>query len=87
MVGVRASRAHNTNLYAATPDNAIRGVLDGIQNPGKADLGFMPAFRHNLSDAQIAVLLNYLREEYAGKTPWSDLQKRVTERRAETERK
>lgn len=87
MVGVRPSLALNTNLYAATPDNAIRVILDGIQNPAKADLGFMPAFRYNLSNAQIAVLLNYLREEYAGKTPWTDLQKRVAELRAETERK
>jgi len=87
MVGVRPSLALNTNLYAATPDNAIRVILDGIQNPAKTDLGFMPAFRHNLSDAQIAVLLNYLREEYAGKNPWPELQKRVTEVRAETERK
>lgn len=84
MVGVRPSLALNTNLYAASPDNAIRVILDGIQNPAKAELGFMPAFRHNLSDPQIAVLLNYLREEYAGKSPWPDLQKRVTELRAET---
>lgn len=87
MVGVRPSLALNTNLFAATPDNAIRVILEGIQNPAKAELGFMPAFRHNLSDAQIAVLLNYLREEYAGKKPWPELQNRVTELRAETERK
>lgn len=84
MTGVRPSLALNTNLFTDSPDNAIRIVLDGIQHPAKAELGFMPAFRHNLSDAQIATLLNYLRQEYAGKAAWPDLQHKVSEVRAET---
>ncbi|MGK8933343.1 c-type cytochrome [Pluralibacter gergoviae] len=82
--GVRPALALNSNLYAQTPDNAIRVVLDGIQHPATDELGTMPAFRHNLSDAQIASLLNYLRVSFTGKAPWSELQARVAELRAET---
>ncbi|RTF29933.1 cytochrome c, partial [Serratia marcescens] len=87
MAGVRPSLALNTNLFAEAPDNAIRVVLDGIQRPANAELGYMPGFRHNLNDAQIAILLNYLRQHYAGQAPWPDLAAQVGRLRAETEQK
>ncbi|CAI0709073.1 Gluconate 2-dehydrogenase cytochrome c subunit precursor [Serratia entomophila] len=87
MAGVRPALALNTNLYSATPDNAIRVILDGIQHPAKAELGYMPAFRHNLSDEQIAALLDYLRQNYAGQAPWPDLQQRIGQLRAATAEK
>jgi mono/diheme cytochrome c family protein len=85
MAGVRPSLALNTNLFADTPDNAIRVVLDGIQRPANINLGYMPAFRHNLNDGQIAALLDFLRQSYAGKAPWPDLQAQVSRIRSETE--
>jgi mono/diheme cytochrome c family protein len=85
MAGVRPSLALNTNLFADTPDNAIRVVLDGIQRPANINLGYMPAFRHNLNDGQIAALLDFLRQSYAGKAPWPDLQAQVSRLRSETE--
>ena len=85
MAGIRPSLALNTNLFADTPDNAIRVVLDGIQQPANINLGYMPAFRHNLNDGQIAALLNYLRQNYAGKAPWPDLQEQISHIRSETE--
>lgn len=87
MAGVRPSLALNTNLFAEAPDNAIRVVLDGIQRPANAELGYMPGFRHNLDDAQIAILLNYLRQHYAGQAPWPDLAAQVGRLRAETAQK
>ncbi len=87
MAGVRPSLALNTNLFAEAPDNAIRVVLDGIQRPANAELGYMPSFRHNLNDAQIAILLNYLRQHYAGQAPWPDLTAQVGRLRAETAQK
>ncbi|CAI1616336.1 MULTISPECIES: cytochrome c [Serratia] len=87
MAGVRPSLALNTNLFADAPDNAIRVVLDGIQRPANAELGYMPGFRHNLNDAQIAILLNYLRQHYAGQAPWPDLAAQVSRLRAETAQK
>ncbi|MNV87714.1 Nicotinate dehydrogenase subunit B [compost metagenome] len=87
LIGVRPSLALNTNLYADKPDNAIRVVLDGIQRPANSNLGYMPAFRHNLNDRQIAELLNYLRQNYAGKAPWPELQAQVSHLRDQTAEK
>ncbi len=84
MQGVRPSLALNSNLYSSSPDNAIRVVLSGIQHPAKGELGYMPAFRYNLNDEQIAALLNYLRQDFAKQKPWPDVQQRVAELRAET---
>ncbi|HBE9081922.1 cytochrome c [Serratia fonticola] len=84
MQGVRPSLVLNSNLYSSSPDNAIRVVLSGIQHPAKGELGYMPAFRYNLNDAQIAALLNYLRQDFAKQKPWPDVQQRVAELRAET---
>ncbi|CAB5548601.1 cytochrome c [Providencia hangzhouensis] len=84
MSGVRPALALNTNLYADTPDNAIRVVLNGIEYEATEGLGSMPAFRHNLSDQQIAVLLNYLRTTFTDKSPWPDLEQQVSQLRAET---
>ncbi|AVJ17138.1 cytochrome C [Serratia sp. MYb239] len=78
LAGVRPALALNTNLNDASPDNAIRVVLNGIAAPATPALGTMPAFAGHLSDRQIAVLLNYLRTEQAGKAAWPDLQQRVT---------
>jgi len=87
MVGVRPSLALNTLLYLDTPDNAIRTVLDGIQHPTMPELGTMPAFRYNLSDSQIASLLNYLRQDVAGQPAWANVENKVAELRQQTERK
>ncbi|MEG1735917.1 MAG: cytochrome c, partial [Comamonas sp.] len=70
-------------LHAASPDNAIMAVLEGVQKPAHADLGTMPAFRHALSDAQIATLLNTMRAQY-GMGEWSDLPNQVGKLRKQT---
>ncbi len=84
MQGVRPSLALNSNLYSTSPDNAIRVVLSGIQHSAKDSLGYMPAFRYNLNDGQIAALLHYLRQNFANQAPWPNLPQRVAELRAET---
>ena len=81
--GVRPQLALSTSLHAASPDNAILAVLEGVQKPAHADLGTMPAFRHALSDAQIATLLNTMRAQY-GVEAWKDLPGQVTKLRHET---
>src|SRR5256885_11910867 len=62
--GVRPQLSLNTNLYSDSPTNAIHVVLNGITQPARPQLGTMPAFRHNLSDDQIATLLNTMRSQY-----------------------
>lgn len=81
--GVRPQLALNTSLHAASPDNAILSVLEGIQKPAHPDLGTMPAFRHSLSDTQIATLLNTMRAQY-GLQEWKDLPAKVGQLRQQT---
>lgn len=75
--GVRPSLAVSSNLYAATPDNLLKVVLDGIGHPARPELGYMPAFRHSLNNQQIVALVRYLREDFAGLPAWPDLEFKV----------
>lgn len=86
MHGVRPSLQQATQFHLAEPDNAIRVVLNGISEPANDALGTMPAFRHNLSDSQMAALLNYLRQQVAGQPAWPELEQRVKAIRAEQDK-
>ena len=81
--GVRPQLALSTSLHADSPDNAIMAVLEGVQKPAHAELGTMPTFRHALSDAQIATLLNTMRAQY-GMAEWSDLKSKVAKLRQQS---
>ncbi|MGE4482241.1 molybdopterin cofactor-binding domain-containing protein [Acidocella sp.] len=73
MFGNRPSLALNSNLFAKTPDNLIRVILNGSSSalPGG---GAMPAFGKVLNDRQLADLIAYLRETFApGEPGWKDL--------------
>jgi nicotinate dehydrogenase subunit B len=83
LLGVNLPLALNTNLHAARPDNLVRVILDGIREPAGRDLGFMPAFRHALSDEQVADLAGYMRGRFApGQPPWDDLPAAIARLRA-----
>ena len=84
MFGVRPQLALNTNLYADSPNNSVLVMLNGIQTAATPATGTMPGFRYNLSDAQIATLLNTMREQY-GLQPWGDLPATVSKLRKDTE--
>lgn len=79
--GVRPSLAVSNKLYAATPDNLLRVILDGIGEPARPELGYMPAFRHSLNDEQIVALARFLREDFAGLPAWPDLEFKVAKLR------
>ncbi|WP_454675511.1 c-type cytochrome [Achromobacter pestifer] len=73
LFGVKPLLSSNTNLHAATPDNLIQVILNGIQTPANDDLGYMPGFKDSLDDRQIADLIGYLRERHAPeKEAWPD---------------
>ena len=75
---MRTPLALNTKLHSDRPDNLLQVILNGIQEPAGRDIGFMPAFKHSLSDAQIAELASYMRQRYApGKAAWRDLPEAV----------
>jgi len=58
--------AGNQAVWAGPPNNVIAMVLGGF-GPWHNDQSAMPAFRHVLSDAQIAAVANYVRISWGNK--------------------
>ncbi len=84
LFGAHPSLALNTNLHSATPDNLIRVILDGIGSPAQPELGTMPAYRDSFNDAQVAELVSYLRQQFAGGKPaWQDVEATVARLRTD----
>ncbi len=74
LLGVNPPLALNSNLHSNRPDNLINTILNGVQDPATQDIGYMPAFKYALNDAQIAELANYMRRRYApGEAVWGNL--------------
>jgi len=74
LVGLNQPLALNPNLHSVRPDNLLRTIFDGIQDPAFIEIGHMPAFRQALTDAQISELAAYMRQRFApDQPPWSDL--------------
>jgi nicotinate dehydrogenase subunit B len=74
LLGVNVPLALNSNLHSDRPDNLLQVIVNGIREPAGRDIGFMPAFGHALSDAQITELAGYMRQRYApGRPGWNDL--------------
>jgi nicotinate dehydrogenase subunit B len=85
LFGSRPSLALNSNLHSDTPDNLIQVILHGIAAPASDELGYMPAFRKSLNDAQVEDLLSYLRHQFAADKPaWSDVRATITRVRKST---
>ncbi|MBO9651874.1 MAG: molybdopterin-dependent oxidoreductase [Variovorax sp.] len=83
LLGVNTPLALNSNLTSARPDNLLRTILDGVRDPATHDIGFMPAFREVLDDAQIAELAGYMRARFAPQEPpWQGLRASVARVRA-----
>jgi nicotinate dehydrogenase subunit B len=75
--------ALSTTLTSDSPDNLIRTILEGIQQPASSSLGFMPPFKEALDDAQIIELVRYMRARFAPeKFAWGDLAKKLEVARA-----
>ncbi|HEY6354954.1 MAG TPA: c-type cytochrome, partial [Burkholderiaceae bacterium] len=83
LVGLNQPLALNPNLHSARPDNLLRTILDGVQDPAFIEIGHMPAYRHALTDAQIAELAAYMRQRFApGQPGWEGLVSAVAKARA-----
>ncbi len=81
--GLNLPLALHSSLHSDRPDNLIQAVLEGVREPATRDIGFMPAFKHSLSDAQIAELAAYMRRRFApGKPAWADVTNEVARIRA-----
>ena len=78
LLGVNVPLALNSNLHSDRPDNLLQTILNGVQVPTGRDVGFMPAFRHSLSDAQVAEIAGYMRQRFApGRPAWAGLPEAV----------
>lgn len=87
LFGVRPSLMLNGNVTADAPDNLIRIVLEGIEQPADSALGYMPGFADTFNDGQLIELIAYLRGHYAPERPaWGDLAGAVRRVRAESVR-
>jgi nicotinate dehydrogenase subunit B len=65
----------NTSVAHSKPDNLLHVLLNGIDKPATAELGYMPSFRDAYDDKQIAELAAYIRARYAPDQPaWNDLE-------------
>ena len=83
VLGVNTPLALSTKLASERPDNLIRTILEGVQQPATREIGFMAGFADALSDAQIADIVAYMRARYAPQAPaWPDLPAQVARLRA-----
>ena len=72
-----------TSLNAPDPGNAIHIVLEGLWPEAGVEGPLMPGFAGELTDAQVASLVDYLRASLTDKPPWRDVAARVSELRRE----
>lgn len=75
-LGVRPLMGLNTSVAHASPDNLLRVLHQGIDNPATAELGYMPGFGDVYDDKQMAEIAAYIRARYAPDQPaWRGLEK------------
>ncbi|HDR9505737.1 cytochrome C [Burkholderia cepacia] len=72
--GVRPLMGLNTSVSQAAPDNLLRVLHHGIDQPATDRLGYMPGFGDAFDDRQMAELAAYIRARYApGQPAWRNL--------------
>jgi nicotinate dehydrogenase subunit B len=85
LFGSRPSLALNSNLHSATADNLVQVILHGITEPASSDLGYMPAFRASMNDAQVEELVTFLRQQFAPDKPaWVGVRETIARVRGST---
>jgi mono/diheme cytochrome c family protein len=67
-----------SSLSAADPTNLIQVIVHGVSVKDGLPGAMMPAFGTGLSDADIAVLVNYLRKTRTTLPPWQDVPALIT---------
>ncbi len=83
VLGLNQPLALNTNLHSARPDNLLRTIIDGLQQPAFPQIGHMPAFGQALDDRQLVDLAAWMRQRFAPQQPpWHDLPAAVARARA-----
>ncbi|WP_245315454.1 c-type cytochrome, partial [Bradyrhizobium yuanmingense] len=85
LFGTRPSLALNSNVHSTKADNLVQVILHGIADPVSSDLGYMPAFRNSMSDAQVEELVTFLRKQFAPDKPaWTGVRETISRVRSST---
>ena len=66
-----------TSVNAPDPRNAIHVVLEGIWPESGEKGALMPSFAAELTDKQVAALVDYLRAHFTDQPAWRDVPERV----------
>ena len=83
LLGLNQPLALNNNLHSARPDNLVRTLLEGINDPAFVRIGHMPGFAHVLDDQQVSALAAWMRLRFApDQPPWPALPEVVAKLRA-----
>lgn len=69
--------ALSSALRTPEPDNAVRIVRNGVEAPGRDGETVMPGFGQVLTDAQLVLLIAYLRAHFTDLPAWTDLESAV----------
>jgi nicotinate dehydrogenase subunit B len=82
-LGLNLPLALHSSLHSPRPDNLLQAILEGVRAPATSEIGPMPAFKHSLSDRQIAELAAHMRQRFAPNRPaWTELEAAVARVRA-----
>ena len=85
LFGSRPSLALNSNLHSRMPDNLVQVILHGVTEPVSSDLGYMPALKNSMSDAQVEELVTFLRRQFAPDKPaWTGVRETIARVRTST---
>jgi mono/diheme cytochrome c family protein len=68
--GATVPLALQTSIHAPVPDSVVQAIRDGIKPPVGALGRSMPAFAGQLSDAEMAELVKFLRARFSNRAPW-----------------
>jgi mono/diheme cytochrome c family protein len=68
--GATVPLALQTSIHAPVPDSVIESIRNGISPPTGALGRSMPAFGSQMSDADIAALVKFLRARFSKQPPW-----------------
>ncbi|MBP2293658.1 cytochrome c [Azospirillum rugosum] len=79
----RPPLSHVDAVQADDPRNAVQAILQGLK-PSSGGAGpYMPPFRDNLTDAQVAQIAAYVRTRFSEKPAWPKLADAVAEAKRE----
>lgn len=66
-----------TSLNAPDPANAIHIIMEGLSPESGEKGALMPGFAAELTDKQVAALIDYLRARFSGEPAWREVPERI----------